>query len=53
VACDPKPTDINTYVNDNSINDIYLIDGKRTNQPHKGINIFRTKDGKTMKVIDR
>lgn len=50
---DPKPTDIKTYANDNCINEIYTIDGKKINQPHKSINIFRTKDGKTMKVINR
>ena len=50
---DPKPTGIisvnsNKNSNDNSV---YNLQGHKLSQPQKGLNIIRTNDGKTKKVV--
>ena len=42
---------IKEIVNEDMENIIFTVEGKRISQPQKGINIIRTKDGKTKKVI--
>ncbi len=51
-ASDPQPTgirNIKELLDDNKI--IYALNGVRLSEPNKGLNIIRTKDGKTKKVI--
>jgi len=53
---DPKPTtDImaTTATQQPSIVERYTIDGKRINQPQRGLNIIKMSDGTTKKVIVR
>lgn len=38
---------------DSPVNQIYSLDGRKTNEPKSGLNIFRTNDGKVKKVIVR
>ena len=50
---DPKPTGIISIVNDKLMNDnsIYDLQGNKLARPKKGLNIIRTKEGKTKKVV--
>ena len=50
---DPKPTGIiSVNSNKNSIdNSVYNLQGHKLSQPQKGLNIIRTNDGKTKKVV--
>jgi hypothetical protein len=44
-------TNIENIENQEDVRNIYTIDGKRTNEPRKGINIVRLKDGSIRKVL--
>lgn len=50
---DPKPTGIISVENHKLINDnfIYDLQGNKLVQPKKGLNIIRTNEGKTKKVV--
>jgi hypothetical protein len=53
---DPKPTTdiaVTTATQQPTIVERYTIDGKRINQPQRGLNIIRMSDGTTKKVIIR
>lgn len=53
---DPKPTTdfmATTATQQPSIVERYTIDGKRINQPQRGLNIIKMSDGTTKKVIVR
>lgn len=49
---DPKPTGIKN-INQNTIigQHYYSLDGKRINQPQRGLNIIKMNDGTTRKVV--
>jgi hypothetical protein len=40
----------NITFNDTDVKDVFDLSGSRINQLKRGVNIIRTKDGKTMKV---
>jgi hypothetical protein len=51
---DPKPTTdiaVTTATQEPAIVEHYTIDGKRVNQPQRGLNIIKMSDGTTKKVV--